>query len=59
MFPIALCSIATLYLIGDGDHPDEPQKAAPPDQEEALKTLFPAGRLRRRASLLQSESVTL
>ena len=43
MFPIALCSIATLYLIGDGIMRTSRKKAAPPDQEEALKTLFRQG----------------
>jgi biopolymer transport protein ExbB len=43
MFPIALCSIATLYLIGDGIMRTSCKKAAPPDQEEALKTLFRQG----------------
>ena len=43
MFPIALCSIATLYLIGDGVIRTGRQKTAPPEQEEALKTLFRQG----------------
>src|SRR5215471_7780827 len=43
MFPIALCSIATLYLIGDGVIRTSRKKAAPPEQEEALKTLFRQG----------------
>src|SRR5882672_2346725 len=43
MFPIALCSIATLYLIGDGIMRTSRKKAAPPEQEEALKTLFRQG----------------
>ena len=43
MFPIALCSIATLYLIGDGVIRTSRKKAAPPAQEEALKTLFRQG----------------
>jgi hypothetical protein len=43
MFPIALCSIATLYLIGDGILRTSRKKAAPPEQEEALKTLFRQG----------------
>ncbi len=43
MFPIALCSIATLYLIADGIIRTSRKKAAPPDQEEALKTLFRQG----------------
>ncbi|CAN5397933.1 hypothetical protein BH20VER3_BH20VER3_04200 [soil metagenome] len=43
MFPIALCSIATLYLIGDGIMRTSRKKAAPVEQEEALKTLFRQG----------------
>ena len=43
MFPIALCSIATLYLIGDGILRTSRKKTAPPEQEEALKTLFRQG----------------
>ena len=43
MFPIALCSIATLYLIGDGIIRTSRKKAAPPEQEESLKTLFRQG----------------
>jgi biopolymer transport protein ExbB len=43
MFPIALCSVATLYLIGDGILRTSRKKAAPPEQEEALKTLFRQG----------------
>ncbi|MGI8955817.1 MAG: MotA/TolQ/ExbB proton channel family protein [Chthoniobacterales bacterium] len=43
MFPIALCSIATLYLIGDGIIRTSRKKTAPPEQEEALKTLFRQG----------------
>ena len=43
MFPIAICSIATLYLIGDGVIRTSRKKAAPPEQEEALKTLFRQG----------------
>src|SRR6266513_1357684 len=43
MFPIALCSIATLYLIGDGILRTSRKKVAPPEQEEALKTLFSSG----------------
>lgn len=43
MFPIALCSIATLYLIGDGVLRTSRKKAAPPEQEETLKTLFRQG----------------
>ena len=43
MFPIAICSIATLYLIGDGVIRTSRRKAAPPEQEEALKLLFRQG----------------
>lgn len=43
MYPIAICSIATLYLIGDGVIRTSRKKAAPPEQEEALKTLFRQG----------------
>jgi biopolymer transport protein ExbB len=43
MFPIALCSIATLYLIGDGIIRTSRKKTAPPNQEEALKILFRQG----------------
>ena len=43
MFPIALCSVATLYLIGDGILRTSRKKAAPPAQVEALKTLFRQG----------------
>jgi biopolymer transport protein ExbB len=43
MFPIALCSIATLYLIGDGIFRTSRKKTAPPEKEEALKILFRQG----------------
>ncbi len=43
MFPIALCSIATLYLISDGIIRTSRKKAAPVEQGEALKTLFRQG----------------
>lgn len=43
MFPIALCSIATLYLIGDGIIRTSRKKTAPPEKEEALKILFRQG----------------
>lgn len=43
MVPIALCSIATLYLIGDGVIRTGQKRVAPPEQEEALKTLFRQG----------------
>jgi hypothetical protein len=31
MVPIGLCSVATLYLIGDGILRTSPKKVAPPD----------------------------
>ncbi|MDQ3545332.1 MAG: MotA/TolQ/ExbB proton channel family protein [Verrucomicrobiota bacterium] len=43
MFPIAICSIATLYLIGDGVIRTSRKKTSPPEQEDALKTLFRQG----------------
>src|SRR5436853_4464491 len=43
MFPIALCSIATLYLIGDGVIRTGRKKVAPPEQEQTLKGLFRQG----------------
>ena len=43
MFPIALCSVATLYLIGDGTMRTSRKKAAPPDQVEAFKAFFRQG----------------
>src|SRR3954471_9273639 len=43
MVPIALCSIATLYLIGDGVIRTSPKRVAPPESEENIKTLFRNG----------------
>lgn len=43
MVPIALCSIATLYLIGDGVLRTTPDRVAPPEHETNLKTLFRNG----------------
>jgi biopolymer transport protein ExbB len=43
MVPIALCSIATLYLIGDGVIRTAPKRVAPPEHEENVKTLFRNG----------------
>jgi biopolymer transport protein ExbB len=43
MFPIALCSIATLYLIGDGIIRTSRKRTAPNEQEEAVKMLFRQG----------------
>jgi biopolymer transport protein ExbB len=43
MVPIALCSIATLYLIGDGVIRTTPKRVAPPEAEQNVKTLFRNG----------------
>src|SRR3954468_17656543 len=43
MVPIALCSIATLYLIGDGVIRTSVKRVAPPEAEQNLKTLFRNG----------------
>jgi biopolymer transport protein ExbB len=43
MVPIALCSIATLYLIGDGIIRTSPKRMAPAESEENVKTLFRNG----------------
>lgn len=43
MVPIALCSIATLYLIGDGVLRTSPARVAPPEQEQKVKELFRNG----------------
>lgn len=43
MVPIGLCSIATLYLIGDGVLRTGRKRVAPATQEEALKSLFRQG----------------
>jgi biopolymer transport protein ExbB len=43
MIPIALCSIATLYLIGDGIIRTGQKRVAPPEAEENVKTLFRNG----------------
>src|SRR3954454_23730288 len=43
MFPIGLCSIATLYLIGDGVLRTAPKKVAPPEHEAKVKELFRNG----------------
>jgi len=43
MIPIALCSIATLYLIGDGVIRTSQKRIAPPEAEENVKTLFRNG----------------
>ncbi len=43
MVPIGLCSIATLYLIGDGVLRTSPNKVAPPEHEQKVKELFRQG----------------
>ncbi len=43
MVPIGLCSIATLYLIGDGVIRTAARSVAPPAHEEAVKSLFRQG----------------
>src|SRR3954447_6731111 len=43
MVPIALCSIATLYLIGDGVLRTAPKRVAPPEHEQRVKELFRQG----------------
>ena len=43
MFPIAACSILTVYLIGEGVTRTNPKKLAPPAQGTAVKDLFRHG----------------
>lgn len=43
MVPIAACSIATVYLIGDGVIRTGRKKILPPEQEVAIKDLFRQG----------------
>jgi biopolymer transport protein ExbB len=43
MIPIGLCSIATLYLIGDGILRTAPKRVAPPEHEQKVKELFRNG----------------
>ncbi|HEY8901668.1 MAG TPA: MotA/TolQ/ExbB proton channel family protein [Chthoniobacterales bacterium] len=43
MFPIAICSMATVYLIGDGILRTGRKKIAPLDQQAVLKSLFQRG----------------
>ncbi len=43
MVPLALCSVATLYLIGDGVMRTGRKRSAPPEYEEAVKSLFRQG----------------
>jgi biopolymer transport protein ExbB len=43
MVPIGICSIATLYLIGDGVLRTAPKRVAPPEHEQKVKELFRNG----------------
>ncbi len=43
MFPIGLCSVFTVYLIGDGVLRTGDKKVVPPDHETTLKELFRNG----------------
>jgi biopolymer transport protein ExbB len=43
MVPIGLCSVATLYLIGDGVIRTGRSKIAPPEHEQSVKALFRQG----------------
>src|SRR5437660_12614406 len=43
MFPIAACSILTLYLIGDGAIRTGKKRTAPEQHEQALKEFFRQG----------------
>lgn len=43
MFPIGLCSVLTVYLIGDGVLRTASKKVAPPQHEDAIKTYFRQG----------------
>lgn len=43
MFPIGLCSIATLYLIADGFMRTSRDRTAPAGQEQSVKALFRQG----------------
>ena len=43
MIPIGLCSVLTLYLIGDGYSRTSPKRIAPPAQISAVKDLFRQG----------------
>ncbi len=43
MFPIAACSVFTLYLIGDGVTRTAPNKLCPPDQKKAVQDFFRQG----------------
>lgn len=43
MYPILICSIATVYLVWEGISRTSNKKVAPPEQEEQVKNLFRAG----------------
>src|ERR1051326_6880504 len=43
MFPIAICSVLTVYLIGDGVLRTGRARLAPPEHEQNVKTLFRQG----------------
>ena len=43
MFPIAACSILTVYLVGEGITRTNPKKLAPPKQGDAVKNFFRHG----------------
>ena len=43
MFPIAFCSIFTVYLIGDGITRTSPNKLSPPEDTKAVQNLFRNG----------------
>jgi biopolymer transport protein ExbB len=43
MIPIGLCSIATIYLIGDGVLRTSRKRVAPPAHEQSVKALFRQG----------------
>src|SRR5262245_22430413 len=43
MFPIALCSIGTLYLIGDGIIRTSSKRVLPPDHITSVQSLFRQG----------------
>ena len=43
MFPIGLCSVLTVYLIGDGVLRTSPKRMVPPEQTQAVKDLFRQG----------------
>ena len=43
MFPIGLCSVLTLYLVGDGIASTSPKRLVPPDETNEVKNLFRQG----------------